>query len=258
MEELNLAAPQSWKELSPRRLAYVSFLMTRRQLTATELQAYAFFRLAGVKVHQETGGYRLCSFRGRFFTLSPEQALSFSRKFSWLTSGVTEVTPLPRLKGIAHHDPRLYGCPFVQYLACENYYQAFIHTRDERYLDCLVASFYLGDEKFNDGRTLELSRHFHALPFHIRHTVFLWYYGLKSVFHSHFPHFFQKAENAPGEEPPAPDMRRQSNSLVRALTGGDITKTDAVYQIDTWTALAELDAKAHEYREMEQRIKKRS
>ena len=33
---------------------------------------------------------------------------------------------------------------------------------------------------------------------------------------------------------------------IRALTGGDITKEQAVLDADTWTALAELDAKARE------------
>jgi hypothetical protein len=34
------------------------------------------------------------------------------------------------------------------------------------------------------------------------------------------------------------------NAQVRALTGGDVTKTQAVYDTDMWIALAELDAKA--------------
>ena len=36
---------------------------------------------------------------------------------------------------------------------------------------------------------------------------------------------------------------------IRALTGGDITKTSLVLEADTWVALAELDAKAREAEE---------
>ena len=36
------------------------------------------------------------------------------------------------------------------------------------------------------------------------------------------------------------------NAQIRALTGGDITKEEAVLSMDTWRALTELDAKAKE------------
>jgi hypothetical protein len=255
--ELHLTAPRSWKELTPKQMVYVSWLMTRRQLTPEEIRAYAFVRFTGIRVLHKTAGYWSCHYRKRFFTLSPEQVLSFTRQFAWLTSGISEVTPLPRLKGIAHQDLRLRDLPFVQYLACENYYQAFIHTKDEKYLNRLIASFYLGDEKFDDSQTPERAERFRTLPFHVRNTVFLWYYGLKSVFQTHFPCLFQKVKCIlEDEEPQAPDMRGQINSMIRALTGGDVTKTKAIYRTETWAALAELDARALEYREMEARMKK--
>jgi hypothetical protein len=253
---LNLSAPRSWKELSAGQLAYISWLMTNKQPTKEELHTHALIRFTGIQVIHKKNGYWLCFYRGRYFTLSPEQAFALSRQFSWLTGAAGEVAPLPTLAGIAHQEPRLRGLPFAQYLACENYYQAFIHTRDEKYLNRLIASFYLGDKEFDDSRTEELSRQFAGIPFHIRHTAFLWYYGLKSVFQTHFPHFFQKAAHIPEQEPQAPDMRGHINNMIRALTGGDVTKTGAVYRTETWTALAELDAKALEYSQMEARMKR--
>lgn len=252
---VELVAPQSWKELTAGQLVYVSWLLTHRQMSKNELYAHAFVRLAGVKVHGDRDGYWLCSCGKRRFTLSPAQALSLCRRFSWLTDTAGEVTPLPRMAGVAHQDPRLRGLPFIQYLACENYYQAFIHTGEERHLNCLIASFYLAGAKFDDSRTASLSENFRGIPFHIRHTAFLWYYGLKSVFHARFPYLFQKTDAADGK-PQAPDMRGHINSTVRALTGGDVTKTDDVYRTETWTALAELNAKAREYRELKARINK--
>jgi hypothetical protein len=253
---VNLSAPRSWKELSAKQLVYVSWLMTHKPLTKEELHTYAFVRFSGIQVFHEHGGYWLCYYGNRYFTLSPEQALSFSRKFSWLTDAIGEVTPVPTLAGIAHQEPRLRGLPFIQYLACENYYQAFIHTKDEKFLNCLIASFYLGDEKFDDSRTAERAENFRKISFHVRHTVFLWYYGLKSVFQTNFPYFFQKSESIADAEPQAPNMREHINNMVRALTGGDVTKTEAIYQTETWTALAELNAKARENKELEARMKR--
>jgi len=47
------------------------------------------------------------------------------------------------------------------------------------------------------------------------------------------------------------------NAEIRALTGGDITKEQEIYQTNCWRALEELNAKAREAKEYEQSIKKR-
>jgi hypothetical protein len=250
---LELASPQSWKELSEKQLVYISRLMTGRQLSPEELQTCAFVRLAGIRVHHRHSGSWLCKHGKRLFTLSPEQVLSFSRQFAWLTSGIGEVTPLSAMEGFPHVNARLQETPFKQYLACENNYQAFIHTKNEDFLRRLAACFYCVDGlEFSDGRAIENARKFDKTPFHILYTVFLWYYGLKSVFRQHFPCLFRKVESVMEDgQPRAPDMRGQIDGMIRALTGGDITKTGAVAATETWTALAELNAKAREYRELE-------
>ena len=254
--EINLTAPQSWKELSPKQLIYISWLMCRGNLTEKEFHTYAFVRLTGIKVLNKVDDTWHCKYKKNHFTLSAEQVLSFSGQFTWLTQSIGEVTPLPELKKIAHQDVRLRKLPLEQYLACENYYQAYLFTKKEEFLNKLIASFYLGDEEFNDGYTAERAELFEKLSFHIRHTVFLWFYGLKSVFQKQFPNFFQKVESTFDEKPQAPNMLTQINNMIRMLNGGDITKTETIYKIDTWEALAELDAKARENKELERRMKK--
>ena len=44
--------------------------------------------------------------------------------------------------------------------------------------------------------------------------------------------------------------------MIRALTGGDITKEAAIMKMDTWRALTELDAKAREAEELRKAAKK--
>ena len=46
------------------------------------------------------------------------------------------------------------------------------------------------------------------------------------------------------------------STLIRALTGGDITKETAIMKMDTWRALTELDAKAREAEELRKATKK--
>jgi hypothetical protein len=255
---LDLTTPKSWKELSERQLIYIGWLMTNRQLSPTELQTHAFVRFTGIRIRHRHSGYWLCEHKKRLFTLSPEQIFSFSRQFTWLTSGIGEITPLATLKGFSHVDVRLRNTPFKQYFACENNYQAFIHTKNTDFLQRLAACFYDVDGlEFSDERAIKNAGKFDKVPFHILHTVFLWYYGLKSVFQQHFPYFFQKVESIMEDDwPQAPNMREQINNMIRTLTGGDVTKTRAIADTDTWAALAELNAKAREYKELETRMNK--
>jgi hypothetical protein len=255
--DINLSTPQTWKQLAPQQLLYVSRLMLRPGISPLELHTLAFARFAGIKILRRHGDYFLClSPDGNYFTLQPLQASSFARQMQFLTSGVDEITPLSRIARRTHVSPRLYGAPLVQYIACENYYQAYIHTRQQRYLHSLAACFYTSGRPFDDSRTARRARHFITQPPHILYTVFLWYTGLKTVLSKHFPNYFQKIESDPDLEPQAPDMQAQIRSIIRALTGGDVTRNAQIYQVDTWEALAELDAKAREARELEARIKK--
>ena len=53
-----------------------------------------------------------------------------------------------------------------------------------------------------------------------------------------------------------PDLREVMLAQIRALTSGDVTKEHGVLNVDTWTALAELNAKAREAKELERIYKK--
>lgn len=83
--------------------------------------------------------------------------------------------------------------------------------------------------------------------------ILLWMVGLKVHYTHLFPHLFRQA-TTPDQEPP--DPRTVMTTQIRALTAGDITKTTAVLQSDTLTALTELDAKAAEAQELEKLSKK--
>lgn len=236
---------------------YISWLLLQNTFSPAEIHAFAFVRLTGIVVIREIGGVLYCRYKKQTFTLTREEVFSFSRQFAWITSGVKEITPLRTLKNRQHVDPRLRGTTFAHYLACENYYQAYIFTKDEKYLNYLIATFYLGSQRFDDRKTISRSERFSKMPLYVRHTVFLWFYGLKSVFEKEFSYFFQKVDQIIEEDvPQAPNMRKQIDNMVRTLTGGDVTKTPLIYEIETWTALAELNAKAREYQELESRTKK--
>ena len=63
--------------------------------------------------------------------------------------------------------------------------------------------------------------------------------------------------NAPGIKTNAAEKLQEAmNAQIRALTKGDITKEREVLSMDTWRALAELDAQAKEYEELKKQYGK--
>lgn len=253
---INLTAPRYWNELNEKQLIYASWLLTQGNMSEPEIWAYAFVRFTGLKVVVALDNDSAIYKKGRQrLTLTTEEVYNFARQFKYLTEGVQEIVPLKRLRRLPASDSRLRGATFAQYLACENNYQAYIFTKDEKYLNRLCACFYFKGS-FDDGKTVVLSKKFARLPIHVRQITFLWFTGLKKVLIKQFPNYFVQVDIEEGEEPQAPNMRKQIENIMRTLSGSDVTKVDSIYKVETWTALAELDAKAHEYKVMQSRMKK--
>ena len=80
--------------------------------------------------------------------------------------------------------------------------------------------------------------------------VFLWFMWIKDNFSKSFPHLFK-----PASEEGDYDMTEAMNAQIRALTGGDITKEKQIEKSDVWRALTELDAKAREAEELNDKLK---
>lgn len=252
---IELTAPKSWKELNPKQLQYAAWLLSLSNITEEEIWTYAFVRFSKIKLKRKNGNEYIFKYKKQQFFLTDEEVLSFAKQFCYLTSGIDEITPLPKLARLRHSDARLRGCNLSQYLAIENYYQAFIFTKKEEFLNNLCTAFYIKGD-FDDTKTAKRARSFAKLPFHSRYTVFLWFSGLKKVLKNHFPNYFVEMEADPDQEPTPPNMRKQIEQMMRALSGGDVTKVNAIYGVETWTALAELDAKALEYKIMKSKMKK--
>ena len=83
-----------------------------------------------------------------------------------------------------------------------------------------------------------------------RVSILYWWVSLKNYFNSEFKYFFNGPSRGTltGEQ-----VKNAMNAQIRALTGGDITKEKEVLAMDTWRALTELDAKAHDYEELERK-----
>ena len=140
-----------------------------------------------------------------------------------------------------------HGVPFSTFISADNYYLGFLHNKNEALLKELATLLYPKVKKSQLTTPLLLN-------------AFYWFSSQKHCFARLFPHFLQpmssSSEDLLGYAPPIGEVLRTAmNAQIRALTGGDITKEEAVFSMDTWRALTELDAKAKEVEDIKRQTK---
>ncbi len=168
-------------------------------------------------------------------------SLEFLRQFAPLPVRITKIGRATAIEA------DFQGVPFSTFISADNYYQGFLHTKNEALLKDLATLLYPKVK----------SRH---LTTPLLLNAFYWFSSLKHYFARLFPHFLQpmssSSEDLLGYAPPIGEVLRTAmNAQIRALTGGDITKEEAVLSMDTWRALTELDAKAKEVEDIKRQTK---
>lgn len=248
-DRIEFTLPRSWEDLTEKQLRYVYFLRCS-QFTNTQVLTYCLIRFLGIKVRRYTDAGWICSvrrgMRRKSFFLKNWEVQYFLKELSFLQDPAASVVNLPRIGRYIAVDRYLHDFAFSDYLQTENYYQGYLHTQKDELLKKL-AMLLFRDSKGNRPKKMRLSQV-------ELYSVFQWYFGLKNHFAGRFPYFFTRIDSSDDEEKPeTPDMEAVMNSEIRALTGGDVTKEKEILVMDTWRALTELNEKARELKELEER-----
>lgn len=217
--------PIGWECLTDEQLSYICTLSASGQFAAEEVKTHFLLRLAQAQgVHRE-----------RIDAIAAADAVS---ALDWMDNMPPVPVRLASIEGCHPVDSMLNGVPFRQYLALENYYQGYLLTQDSAALDAIGGILYP-----DVPRTLTAAE---------RYSLLLWMVGLRSQYAQLFPDLFRSSACEMGDT----DQREIMNAEIRALTGGDITKIEAVLNANTLDALTELDAKAREARELDEKMKR--
>lgn len=246
MEKIELTVPRGYSEMNEKQLRYVAALQVAGQ-SEEKLRTKCFIRFAGIKPVSNVGDIHYFirpKFKG-YFTLRTEEVNYFSKKMDWISKHYIGITPIQKIGRYRAVDRLLRDTTFAQYLEMENFYQAFLFTKEEQYLHKLMATLYLSGKKFDAGLTDKRAKRFTLASDVEKIATIMWIMGIKEYFKIKFKDLFVSA-GTDGETDEAPDMLEIVNSQVRALTDGDITKETAVMKSETWAALKELDNKAKE------------
>lgn len=241
METLNLCLPKSWQELTDKQLQEVYTLLARNY-TAAELKARCLFSWSGLSVVYRNEDFVKVQFEGREHSLTALQIAEVLPCLDWLDG----LPPFPRHLAVIgrHHaiNVLFQNVPFEKFIVADNFYQGYLHTQNRDLLLKLASVLYDTEKPLPLKAWEEVS-------------VFYWFASLKDFFARRFPDFFKpanpEASNLLGSNRSASAQIQEAvDTMIRALTKGDITKEQEILQLNTWRALTELNAQAKEYEEI--------
>lgn len=238
----NVKLPESWEELTQEQLRAALSLMATGA-AGTSLMTQAFLIFAGLEPDGEDI-YR--NYAGFLFKIGVNQITAAALHLEYLT---TPPTAAVRLDSAEDGTPCKTGADFEDATFGE-----FLHT-DGLFLQ------YLNNPGANADRLAEIAKLLYpcitekaaASPL-MNANIIIWLSGLKKQLAGMYPYLFAAPAAADYEETPdetAARSRRATLSMIRALTGGDITKENDILQTAAHSALNELNEKAREAKELE-------
>lgn len=263
-QEFNFKAPSTWAELSEEQLRYVLSVMSIHH-DHIVIKCYLLARFCGLTVHKytrtgwkcsvkcdesgENGDAKIGKVRERVLYISAAEILSLLKNFDFIDK-FTDFRPLQRASDVllTAVDSMLHDVSFYDYLNIEKNYQLFMLNQEDKFLSKMAHLMY----RTADGSADETA---HFEPYELL-GVFMWFSSVKEYFAANFTHFFKPARE--GGELRRVDILPAMQAQIRALTDGDVTKQQAVYNTDCWAALTELDNKAREAEEFKERNRQNS
>lgn len=241
MKALRLQLPTSWAHLKPRHLLFISRLLTvGGSPEEVKLKTFLFItRLRILVAHGDGPNYFTHHAIRKPFIIDPDVLASILNKLNFIFEP-GEIHP-PRFIGLARACHfRLYNATFEEYLMAENYYFAYVETKNTVHLFNLVATLYCRPwERFNTERIERRARRFRRTDSAIINAVFMWYIG----FRDYVPRRCKALFGKPASGKPF-NARNYLNGMVHQLNNGDITLNDRLMHVPVWDALDELEQRA--------------
>lgn len=245
----NISLPTSWAELTDKQLQMVYNLFAR-DLSAAEVKTLCLVKWNGLKVLSQLPDKRFIIKRGKeVVPLSTRQIQQATSVLDFLDSFAPMPVRISRIGKYRALPADFEKVSFEQYLYVDNLFQGYLNTQSDELLLQMAQVLY-GSDRVRPSKA-------HLVG------VFYWMASLKQFFAGLFPNFYKPASDNSngnllenGQSDIYSRLRDSTNAMIRALTGGDITKEAAIMKMDTWRALTELDAKAREAEELRKATKK--
>lgn len=248
-KRLSLNVPTGWNNISQEDLRYILRLIwmygkvpgwQERVLVAS------FLHFTDIKVFSRTDSGWLCQCRKQTFILDPSLLPELLQPLEWITQLDNVNIRIERVGKWQAVDFELQEMTFGKYLESEGLYQSFLLTHNENLLAELGKRLYNIDDDVEEP----------LLKDEVLTGVFVWFTAVKQLLSQEFHNFF-KPINGSNQQITRENLISSMRTQLRLLTKGDVTKEDYIKNnVDTWTALSELDALAKEAEEIQKKYGK--
>lgn len=269
MKALRLNIPTTLLNLTQAQLIFVSrlFLMGYSE---PEFLVKAFLYLSGLKLQSsnqqqlspltkgdERSGGGNAKFKHRSirksFRFDTDLLSTMAEKCRFLLDA-GEIKPIRWINFARARHYRLYNATFDEYLMAENYYFAFLETRNDQHLNNLISVLYRRPwHWYNSGKIQKRATQFEKVDPAVKNSVFMWYVGFRALVPKRCPKLFS------GKKPSAEfSIRNYINGMVHQLSGGNITLNKQLLKQPLWSALDELEQRALDATKLEEAYSKKS
>lgn len=216
--------PTSWQAMTESQLRYVLRLMADGRFSQNEVAAFAALRFARLELRQAK-------------QVDPStladlfDAADFIKQMPSIP--VRPDTIGPRTAKTA----TLQEATLAEYLTAENLYQGYLVSQNKQAAERLADLLYeRGKNEWNtEDKALSAT------------AALVWFAGLKTYLAATYPRLFRLATEEGGHNDVTPDSLREGmECIIRTLTGGDVTKREAVLHASLHAALYELEQRVRE------------
>lgn len=237
---ITVRQPSKWTELTRNETWQTFRALARNDISIDEIPSRVFLKINNISVFgRNARGSFLCMKGTKLFELTPEVLAELAIPLKFILKDM----PAPwRPDAFGKYNPQpsdLSETSFGDWLVIDNIMQGVIHTKDLELLDKLIP--YL----FTNRRKPE------ALLPEWRVAIFRWLTSLRDYVSRRFPDLYVPAGgNVQESAISARAIEESVDAQIRILTKGDITKEDEIMAANMYRALAELNARAREYKEL--------
>ena len=248
---MSFTVPKGWGELKQdglRKVLELLCIFSDRPDGLLHATMSALLWFCNIEAVRHTPEGWLCREKstGDVFILADGLLSDMIETLSWMEHPEEMTVRIEDIEGCKAVDIWLRDLPFGKYLQAENYYQAYLQTQDGGNLEKMAYLLY----NVPEGKVLKLDGS-------LLLAVLFWYMAIKKHYSVVFGHFLKPVTDGHDVGTQRSQMELM-NAQIRLLTKGDVTKNEAILNVDTWSAMTELDALAHESEEFKRKYGKQN
>lgn len=269
--KINFVLPHTWSDLNEEQLHYILQLRSASSMSPFEIRVACLMRFTGMEERRpHTDAERELAAKDKVHFMRTKHGGKSTElilptwfltrahdQLAWLDHPTRDVTRLCRI--VRHFSPvsaKLDDIRFGDYLTIENYWQsamAWAATGDSEGPSSQVMQL-LHNIAVMLYKPSALRKIFSKKPFAMSPlmtaNILHWLTGWHLFAMEQWPHLFRPSGGESKGVVTPELLREQVDIQLSALTGGDVTKLEAVLNVSAWDALNMLDIKQREADQM--------